>query len=214
MIYPIALKLAGRKAVVVGGGAVALQKVRTLLPARARITVVSPAFDPRLRRIRGVTLCRKRFSPADLRGAFVAIGAADDPRVNAAVARAARRRGILVNVVDTPDLCDFYVPSVFRRGALAIAVSTAGESPGLSRRIRLELERLYGRGFGGFLRHLAGRRRELIEGTADPRERRKVLARMTSEPVLARLRRNGVGAARRAMDRVLARATGRAPLLM
>lgn len=206
MIYPIALKLAGRRVVVVGGGAIALQKVRTLLPARAWVTVVSPSFAPALRRLArnagrsAVTLRRKRFAPGDLRGAALAIGATDDPAVNRAVFRAARRRRILVNVVDTPGLCDFYVPSVLRRGGLAIAVSTSGDSPGLSRRIRLELGRLYGKAFGAFLRHVAARRRALREVLPDPAGRRRALARMTSPAVVRALNRDGVGAARRLVD--------------
>lgn len=209
MIYPIALKLAGRTVVVVGGGAVALQKVRTLLPAGAAVTVVSPAFDPRLRRLAdsgALALRRKRFTPGDLRGAALAIGATDDPDVNRAVFRAARRRRILVNVVDTPDQCDFYVPAVLRRRELAIAISTSGGSPGLSRRIRLELGRLYGKAFGAFLRDVAARRRALRAAAPDPAARRAIVSRMTSPSVLRALRQNGMAAARRRLGRISAAA--------
>jgi len=143
--YPVALDLTARPVLVVGGGPVAARKVEGLLAAAARVTVVSPTLVPALAALARAGRLRhraRRFRPGDLRGVALAFAASGDPAVDAAVAAAARRRGVWVNVADDPARCDVILPSVLRRGDLQIAVTTGGASPALARAVRLELERL------------------------------------------------------------------------
>ncbi len=126
--YPIFLDLTGKPVLVAGAGKVALRKTRGLLEAGADITVVAPRWEKEFERL-PVRLLRRPFRVADLRGARLAFTATDDRRVNRAVALAAKRRGIPVNVADSAEECDFMVPARVRRGAIQVAVSTSGRSP-------------------------------------------------------------------------------------
>jgi precorrin-2 dehydrogenase / sirohydrochlorin ferrochelatase len=134
--YLAALDLRGRRCVVAGGGAVARRKVEGLLAAEADVVVVAPDISDMPPRAK---LERREVRLDDLDGAALAICATDDPDANAALAREARRRGVLVNVVDDPDGGTFAVPAVARRGRVQVAVSTGGASPLLARRLRDEL---------------------------------------------------------------------------
>jgi siroheme synthase-like protein len=137
--YPIFLDLAGKRVLVAGAGKVALRKTEGLLEAGALVTVVAPRWEPEFERL-PVTLRRRAFRSSDLAGARLAFAATDDRRVNHAVAAAARRRGIPVNVADSRAECDFIVPARIHRGNLQIAVSTGGESPRLAVALRRKIE--------------------------------------------------------------------------
>lgn len=139
--YPVFLDVRGKPVVVVGAGKVALRKTRGLLEAGARVTVVAPRCEPEFERL-PVTLLRRAFKPTDLDGAFLAFTATDDREVNRAAARAARARGIPVNVADAREECDFLVPSRLRRGKLQVAVSTGGEDPRRAAAVRRRIEQL------------------------------------------------------------------------
>lgn len=145
--YPIFLGLSGKRCVVVGGGQVALRKVRALLEHEAEVKVISPELCPELVQMaekKIILVVPRGYNDGDLEGVFVAIAATDDGKINRKVADEARQRGVLVNVVDKPEHSDFIVPSYLRRGALTIAVSTAGKSPTLARKIRTRLEKSFG----------------------------------------------------------------------
>ena len=141
--YPVFLDMAGRPCLVVGGGAVAEGKIDGLLAAGARVTVISPTVTARLAALAAAG--RVQHVPREYRGGdlgssqavFVATG---DASVTAAVVQEGRNRGIWVNAADEPELCDFILPSVIRRGRLVVAVSTGGASPAAARVIREELE--------------------------------------------------------------------------
>jgi siroheme synthase-like protein len=137
--YPIFLDLAGKSVLVVGAGKVALRKTKGLLEAGAEVKVVAPQAEPEFARL-PVTLRRREFRPADLRGAVLAFAATNDRRVNHAVMLAARRRGIPVNVADSRDECSFIVPARITRSNLQIAISTGGESPRLAAALRRKIE--------------------------------------------------------------------------
>jgi len=139
-LFPLFLKLEGRKVVVIGGGVVAASKVKSLVPSGARITVVAPSIRPELE-ISGIALVRRAFSPRDLEGAWLAIAAAP-AAVNRRVAAAAQRRRIFVNAVDDPPAGSAYTGSVLRRGGATIAISTEGQAPALAGLLREALERL------------------------------------------------------------------------
>lgn len=141
--YPVFLNISGRRCIVVGGGQVALRKVRTLLEHGANITVISPEFCPELNQLaeNGEIEARQQgYREGDLAGAFVVIAATDDGAINQQVVREARETGALINVVDDADNSDFIAPSVVRRGDITIAISTAGRSPALARKLRTKVE--------------------------------------------------------------------------
>ena len=142
--YPLFLNIRGKQCLVVGGGKVALRKVQALLEHGAGIEVVSPTFCRELNQLAqdgAIRTIQKDFNKKDLQDALIAVAATDDARTNESVAAEARRRGVLVNVVDNPQNSDFIVPSFFRRGDVIVAVSTSGKSPALARKIRNELEK-------------------------------------------------------------------------
>lgn len=133
---PLFVDLRNRRVLVVGGGPVAARKVESLVKAGARVTVVAPEVCSEITGLEGVTIHQREYRAGDLEGAFLAIAASGDPDVNRAVSEQADARNIMCNVVDTPSLCSFIVPSVVERGPIKIAISTGGLSPALSRRLR------------------------------------------------------------------------------
>jgi precorrin-2 dehydrogenase / sirohydrochlorin ferrochelatase len=146
--YIACLKLKGRRCVVVGGGEVGLEKVEGLLACDAQVTLLAPDAVDELRKLaqEGSIRWEQRAyaGAADLESVFVAIAATDDTDVNIAVYEDAERRAMLVNVVDVPPLCNFILPAIVRSGPLAIAISTAGASPALAKRIKREIAESFG----------------------------------------------------------------------
>ncbi len=145
--YPVFLNVAGKRCVVVGGGEVALRKVKGLLGHRARVVVISPdLFDglAELEKSAEITVFRREYRSGDLEGAFLVIAATDDRTANRLIAEECGERNIMVNVVDDPALSSFISPAVVERGDLTIAISTAGGSPALARKIRERLEGAFG----------------------------------------------------------------------
>jgi precorrin-2 dehydrogenase / sirohydrochlorin ferrochelatase len=146
--YIACLKLSGRRCLVVGGGEIGLDKVEGLLACDADVTLISPdAVEPlqELAREGSIRWERRQYAgPADLEAAFMVIASTDDTEVNIAIYEDAERRAMLVNIVDVPPLCNFILPAVIRTGPLAIAISTAGASPALAKRIRNEIADEYG----------------------------------------------------------------------
>ncbi len=162
---PINFRLEGGRCLVVGGGNVALQKVRVLSAAGAQTVVVAPNIHPQITAEPGVTPRARGFEPADLDGMLLAIAATNDAQLNHRIHDLATERGVLVNVVDDPAYCQFIFPSILRRGDLAISVSTAGAGPALARLLRTDLEARYERDFGQtleLLRELRGRTRRAL----------------------------------------------------
>jgi siroheme synthase-like protein len=145
--YIACLKLSGRRCLVVGGGAIALEKVEGLLACDGEVAVVAPELEPALQAYASEGSIRWRarpYEPADLDGCFMVIAATDDSEVNIGVYEDAERRAMLVNVVDVPPLCNFILPAIVRTGPLAIAISTAGASPALAKRIKREISAQFG----------------------------------------------------------------------
>jgi siroheme synthase-like protein len=156
----VTLRLAGRLAVVVGGGTIARRKAADLLVAGAWVRVVSPDWSDDFHELaaeHGDLLERieRRFEAADVDGAAIVVAATDDPEAQRAVAQAAAERNVFCNVVDVTDLCTFHVPAVLRRGALSVSVATDGLFPLLAVALRDRLARLVGTGFGEALARLA-----------------------------------------------------------
>ena len=206
MLYPAFIKLAGRQCVVVGGGKVAARKVGMLLNCGARVQVISPSVTEEIAALaakRAVEWVKRGFKEGDTAGAFLVVSATDDRGVNAAVAKECAARNVLLNVVDQPEFCSFYVPSVVRRGELTIAVSTGGKSPLLARRIRERLEEVFPPAFGEFLDYLSVVREEVI--ARYPAQKEKLLAELLSPQVLACVERNDLNTAKEMVEGVLNR---------
>jgi len=177
ILFPMMIKLGGRRCVVVGGGKVAAAKAKSLLACGARVSVVSLHAGRLIRALTGtnnLVYRKKPFSPRDLAGAFLVIAATDSPEINAAVFRSCKARKILCNSVDDPDHCDFFFPAIVRRGPLLIAISTSGFSPALAARLRRELAGQFGAEWADFVRQI-GRRRQEILRTAPTAQRMKLL---------------------------------------
>jgi precorrin-2 dehydrogenase/sirohydrochlorin ferrochelatase len=146
--YIACLRLTGRRCVVVGGGEIGLEKIEGLLACDADVTLIAPEAEPALEEYAREGSIRWERRPyggaADLEGVFIVIAATDETDVNIAVFEDAERRAMLVNVVDVPPLCNFILPAIVRSGPLAIAISTAGASPALAKRIKREIEGQFG----------------------------------------------------------------------
>lgn len=145
--YPLYLNIADRKCIVVGGGQVALRKVKTLLEYSARVEVISPDLCASLTKLAEageINTVNREYQYGDLKDSRIVIAATDDSDVNLKVVKEARDRGIFINVVDCAEQSDFILPSYLRRGDITIAVSTSGRSPALARKIRTRLERDFG----------------------------------------------------------------------
>jgi precorrin-2 dehydrogenase/sirohydrochlorin ferrochelatase len=184
--FPVSLKLEGRRCLVVGGGRVALRKVRTLLDAGAEVVAVAPRFDAAFGKLKGkVRLLRKRYAGADIRGCAFVVAATSDARVNARVSRDARRRRIPVNVVDVPDLSDVIIPSTLRRGGFTISVSTGGASPLLAQKVRRELEKYFPKAYSGYVSLLGELRRGVLARPISVAAKRRALRGLLDERGLA-----------------------------
>lgn len=146
--YIACLKLTGRKCLVVGGGDIGLEKVEGLLACSGEVVVIAPEAHPDIERLAGegsLELIRREYAgPEDLTGIFMVIAATNDTEVNIRVFNDAEARAMLANVVDVPPLCNFILPAISRIGPIAIAISTAGSSPALAKRMRNEIAEAYG----------------------------------------------------------------------
>jgi precorrin-2 dehydrogenase/sirohydrochlorin ferrochelatase len=185
------LDVRGRPAVVVGGDAAAAEKAAALHLVGAAVTVLSPEFCADLLSMaeRGeVTLRHKAYERGDLAGAFVVVAATtDNPALSEAIWDEACQNGQLLNVVDVPALCTFIVPSILRRGQLTIAVSTEGASPGLAKRIRQDLEKLFPPIYDTYLRLATAARGYLRQGGVSYRRRDEFFGDYYGSDVLALL---------------------------
>jgi precorrin-2 dehydrogenase/sirohydrochlorin ferrochelatase len=192
--YPLYMDLRGRECLVVGAGAVAARKVRTLLDCGARVTVVGerPVEALEELRSRGVKIVDRKFQPDDLKLPALVIGATDSEEVNAEVSKESRRRGIPVNIADDPAKSTFIVPAIFRRGDVTMAVSTGGSSPALARLIREDLERHYGEEYAVLAELLGSYRERMMAVVSGHRRRADVWKGILDAGILDVLRREGV----------------------
>jgi len=173
--YMACLDLEGRSCLVVGGGAVALEKARGLLDCGARITVVAPRIIDELRTL-DVELVRRGYRASDLDGRFLVVAATSIPLLDRRVHADAEARLLLCNVVDVPALCNFILPAVVRRDPIAIAVSTGGASPDLAQRIRDDIAELIGPEHAELARRLRELRPWAKDNLPSYQERREFFA--------------------------------------
>ena len=200
--YPVYLDLAGKSCLVLGGGRQATEKARGLLAAGGDVTVIAPAFDAELVELGGreVRLLAHEFIEPDLDGVELVIDASRDEALGRRVSQAARRRGVLVNVLDRPALCDFIAPATVRRGALQLAISTGGRSPFMAGHVRHVLEQAIGPEWGELV-EMVGELRDRLRLAGVPlRRQNEVYALVPGSGALELLRRGLHAEAREALE--------------
>jgi len=189
--YPAILDIAGRTALVVGAGKVGEGKIEGLLLGDARVRVVSLTATDTVRRWAAegrIELDERAYESSDLDGAFLVIAATEDNDTNVRVFEDAEARQMLCNVVDVTHLCNFILPSIVRRGDLAIAVSTGGASPAMARRIRLSLAECYGDEYAVAMQLLGALREELKARYPAPADRKVLFERMVYSDLMDMVR--------------------------
>lgn len=182
-LFPMFMKLEGRQCLVVGAGKVGEAKISGLLETGGRIRVVALDASPAVRewaRLGRIELELRAFANDDLRGAFLVVVATASRSLNERIYHEAQRSGVLCNVVDVPDLCDFFYPSIVRRGDLQIAVSTAGQSPSLAQKIRQQLEQQFGPGYAAWVAELGETRKLVLASDLDKERKLDLLHSLAS----------------------------------
>jgi precorrin-2 dehydrogenase / sirohydrochlorin ferrochelatase len=185
-LLPVFVKLQDRPCLVVGAGAVALQKIMSLLECGANVTVIASEAHEDVRELatqQKIHWLQRAYQPEDIAGHHLVIAATSDPEVNHTVYHDAVRAGVLANAVDDPPFCDFYFASVVRRGPLQIGISTAGESPALAQRLRQQLETLLDEATGPWLERLGALRREVLATRPAGEARNHLLRTLASREV-------------------------------
>src|SRR5882762_7933348 len=182
-LFPMFVKLTGRQCLVVGAGKVGEPKIAGLLDTGAHIRVIAIEATEAVRewaRAGRIELELRPFSASDLDGVFLAVVATASRSLNEFTYREAQRRGVLCNVVDVPEYCDFFYPAVVRRGDLQIAVSTAGQSPSLAQKLRQQLEKQFGPGYAAWVAELGETRRLVLASELDRELKQNLLHSLAS----------------------------------
>ena len=220
--YPIFLDLDGRRVVVIGGGAVALRKAQVLLAAGARLVVVSKQIDDALTSLctgGNAELIKSKYSKDYLAGAVLAIASTNNAELNRRIYKDCQELEILCNVVDEPQLCDFFVPAVVKCGELQIAVSTEGNCPAYAGHIRKKLESIFTEKHGEFLAELEKLRQKIIKDVPDISHRKALLGRLVDDESFEYFVKNGSAEWRRRAEKIIYefpppdRSRGQVPLL-
>ena len=182
--YPIYLELSGRRAVIIGAGAVAARKAQSLLDAGARLVIVAEHINDMLTALcqgTSAKLIESRYSKDYLVGAVLAIAATNNRQLNKRIYNDCQELEILCNVVDEPELCDFFVPAVVKRGDLQIAIATEGDCPAYAGHVRKKLEQTFTDKHGEFLAELETLRKCIIEQVPDPADRKSLLGQLVDD---------------------------------
>ncbi len=206
MFYPVFLNLQGKRVVVIGGGRVAERKVASLVETGARITVVSPQVTPRLDLLgeaERIEVQKRSYVQGDCRDAALVLSATDDVEVSRAVWDEATRQGIPVNTADQPDLCDFIMPAVVRRGDLTIAVSTGGTSPALAARLRQDLSQKLGSEYAQLLDLLRRARPDIRRRVQNEDDRKTLHYRILDSDIIESLKLNDSASAERRLREII-----------
>ncbi|MBI5681592.1 MAG: bifunctional precorrin-2 dehydrogenase/sirohydrochlorin ferrochelatase [Deltaproteobacteria bacterium] len=205
--YPIFLDIKDKPCVVIGGGKVAERKVLSLLDAGAKVCVISPDVTPAIKRLacqKKIKIISRAYKQGDVKGLFLVYSATDNRTVSLMVFKEAQKNGILLNVVDVPELCNFIVPSVVERGALLIAISTSGKSPAMAKKIRERLEKEFGTEYGVFLDIMGKIREKVLTGSKEPDKNKKIFEELVNSALLDLIRQKN----KKEIDSLLKRLLG------
>lgn len=182
--YPIFLELAGRRVVVIGGGAVAVRKAQALLASGARLVIIAEHADDLLTALcaeSDAELIRSKYSKNYLSGAVLAIASTNNQQLNRRIYKDCQELEILCNVVDNPELCDFYVPAVVKRGDLQIAIGTEGYCPAYAGHLRKKLGQIFTDKHGEFLAELEALRKRIIQEVPETADRKALLGQLVDD---------------------------------
>jgi precorrin-2 dehydrogenase / sirohydrochlorin ferrochelatase len=194
-LFPMFVKLNGRSVLVVGAGAIGESKIHGFLETGAIVRVVALEASVAVKQWgeRGhIRLELREFDRSDLDGVFLVVVATSSPCLNREIYEAAQERGMLCNVVDVPEQCDFFYPSVVKRGDLQIAVSTSGQSPSLAKKLREQLERQFGPAYAEWVKELGETRRLVLGSDLHPAEKRELLTSLASREAFEAVRQKGL----------------------
>jgi len=201
-LFPVYLDLRKKKCLVIGGGKVAERKVDNLLEYGCKIRVISPQVEENIElwAAQGrIELFQRKFEEEDIEGIFIVFVATNDQRINKIVSDLCHERNILVNAVDDPPYCDFYVPSILRRNSLVLAISTQGKSPAFAGRLRRELEEIITAEYGEFVDMLGEQREYVKENIDDIEIRKQIFEKLAYSDILDLLK---VGEKEKAREKV------------
>lgn len=201
--YPMFIDLNGRSCVVIGAGSVAERKARSLMASGAHVTVISPRQTPGITSLAAkgrLTLVARMYKKGDIKGAFLVIAATDSEETNRAIAKEARLRKAMVNVVDSPELCDFIAPSVVERGSLVIAISTSGRAPALAKKLRKDFEGFIGKEYAIFTDILGVIRDNLLKNSVGHAKKERIIKALINSPVVEWIKAGQIGRLERYID--------------
>ncbi len=189
--YPIFLDIKNKPCIVIGGGQVAERKVLSLLDAGAKVCVISPEITPTIKKLfqkKKAKLIQRHYKSGDLKNSFLAYSATNNNAVNRKVFNEAKKQGILLNIVDVPELCNFIVPSVVERGDLLVAISTSGNTPAMAKKIRQKLEKEFGREYAIFLKIMGFIRNSLLKKGMESDKNRRIFEGLVDSRLIALIR--------------------------
>lgn len=204
--YPVNLDIRDRSCLVVGGGRVGARKVRTLVRCGARVTVVSPDVIPAMEALaqeRTIDLKHRAYRSSDVSGMFLVIGATDDEQLNRRIHADAEAQNILCNIADRPEICNFILPAIVRRGDFVMAISTAGKSPAFAKHIRERLETEFGPEYGDLLDLMGAIRGRLLAQAHEPEAHKPLFERLIAGDLLGRVRDGDIDGIDRLLEAVL-----------
>jgi precorrin-2 dehydrogenase/sirohydrochlorin ferrochelatase len=195
--YPVNLDIRNRNCLVVGGGDVGTRKVMTLLDCGAMVIVVSPAVTEKIEELSNkglIKLERRGFKPTDLDQMFLVIGATDNPELNRQIHAGAERLGMLCNIADRPEVCNFILPAIVNRGDLIIAISTSGKSPAFAKTMRKDLEKKFGTEYAEFLTLMGGIRTKLLSQDHEPEAHKHLFENLIKRDVVNLIKQGDIAA--------------------
>ncbi|MBW2245755.1 MAG: bifunctional precorrin-2 dehydrogenase/sirohydrochlorin ferrochelatase [Deltaproteobacteria bacterium] len=195
--YPVNLDIRNRNCLVVGGGDVGTRKVMTLLDCGAMVVVVSPAVTEKIEELSNkglMKLERRGFKPTDLDQMFLVIGATDNPELNRQIHTEAERLGMLCNIADRPEVCNFILPAIVNRGDLIIAISTSGKSPAFAKKMRKDLEKKFGTEYAEFLTLMGGIRTKLLSEDHEPEAHKHLFENLIKRDVVNLIKQGDIAA--------------------
>ena len=204
--YPVNLDIRGRRCLVVGGGRVGARKVKTLVDCGAVVTVVSPAIVPAIAKLADsqiIDLKKRPYQTNDLEGIFLVIGATDDEALNRHIHADAEQRNLLCNIADRPEICNFTLPAIVRRGDFMMAISTAGKSPAFAKHMRKQLETQFGPEYGKLLDLMGAIRRRLLAEAHEPEAHKPLFESLIAGDLLALIKAGDIARIDALLDQVL-----------
>jgi len=203
--FPIYLELTGKRVVIIGGGLVAARKADALLATGARLVIVADTIDDVLTSlctVKNAELIKSKYSQDYLVGAALVIAATNDAQLNRRIYEDCQKLEILCNIVDQPELCDFFVPAVLKRGNLQIAIGTEGDCPAYAGHLRMKLEQIFTDSHGQFLAELEKLRKSIMANVSDPDDRKVLLGRLVDDESFEYFTKNGPDAWRKRAEKI------------